>query len=158
MKHLLLGIAIAAASLSARAEVSVGASITIGDPNFYGVINIGDVPEPPRLMFREPIIIERVSVVREPAYLRVPPGHAKHWEKHCAAYHACGRPVYFVEDNWYENVYAPHYRAKHGHGGGGHGGGGHDGDHGGGHGKSHGGDGHGKGGGKGGKGKGGGKH
>jgi hypothetical protein len=43
-----------------------------------------------------------------PIYLHVPPGHAKHWKKHCHEYHACGRPVYFVKSA----EYAPGY---HGH-------------------------------------------
>jgi hypothetical protein len=42
--------------------------------------------------------------------LRVPPGHAKHWSKHCHKYGACGQPVYFVEESWYNDVYAPYYR------------------------------------------------
>ena len=149
MKRVLLAAAIALGFAgAARAEVSVGASITIGDPNFYGVINIGEVPEPPRLIYREPIIVEHVHVVEQPVYMRVPPGHAKHWDKHCHEYHACNRKVYFVEDDWYEHRYVPVYREKHGHGHGGEGHGDHGGgDHGGGHGKGHGGGkGHGKGG------------
>ncbi|MHB9119182.1 MAG: hypothetical protein ACYC2R_13045 [Burkholderiales bacterium] len=47
---------------------------------------------------------------REPIYLRVPPGHAKHWSKHCREYNACGERVLFVQDNWYEHEYAPRYR------------------------------------------------
>ena len=31
-----------------------------------------------------------------------PPGHAKHWAKHCREYNACGRPVYFVKSAEYE--------------------------------------------------------
>ncbi len=150
MKRLLLAAALSAVSFSALADVSVGATINIGAPDFYGRINIGDVPEPPRLIYREPRIIEHVTVVHEPVYMRVPPGHAKHWDKHCAQYNACNRPVYFVEDDWYEHTYVPHYKQKHG--GGGHhedhdDHGGDHGDHGGGHGKSKGGKG------KGGKGK-----
>ena len=43
-----------------------------------------------------------------------PPGHAKKWSKHCSAYNACNRPVYFVQDSWYNDTYAPHYRRTHG--------------------------------------------
>jgi hypothetical protein len=154
MKRIWLATALAVASTSAWAlDVSVGAHITIGDPNFYGVINIGDVPEPPRLIYREPRIVIHEHVVAEPVYMRVPPGHAKHWDKHCHDYGACNRRVFFVEDDWYENRYVPHYKAKHGHGGGGHKshrGGDHDGG-----GKHHGGGGKHKGGKDGGKGKGG---
>ena len=27
----------------------------------------------------------------------------RHWRKHCARYDACGRPVYFVQEDWYRN-------------------------------------------------------
>jgi len=114
MKTTLLASLLIAVSTPSLAQVS--ASISIGEPNFYGVINLGDVPEPPRLVYREPVVVERVRVVEQPVYLHVPPGHAKHWSKHCAAYHACGRPVYFVDDRWYNDVYVPKYREKHGHG------------------------------------------
>ena len=91
----------------------VGVSINIGDPNFYGQIDIGNVPQP-RFIYAQPMIIEREHYVREPMYLRVPPGHAKHWEQHCREYQACGRPVYFVQDSWYTKQYVPYYRS-HGH-------------------------------------------
>jgi hypothetical protein len=78
-------------------------------------------------------------VVPAPVYLHVPPGHEKHWADHCGAYHACGVPVLFVRDTWYNEVYVPAYRTKHGHGGNPHGGGqggnGHPGGKGHGHGK-----------------------
>ena len=51
-------------------------------------------------------------VAPAPVYLHVPPGHEKHWEKHCAAYGACGQPVLFVRDAWYNDVYVPAYRTK----------------------------------------------
>ena len=134
-----------AASIAAPAlATDVGVSVTVGQPGFYGQIHLGDMPQP-RLIYAEPILIERVQVVRPPMYLRVPPGHAKHWDKHCASYGACGHPVYFVDDDWYETVYVREYSRKHGksHGHKNHG----DHDKGG---KGHGGKGHGKGG-KGGK-------
>jgi hypothetical protein len=52
-------------------------------------------------------------VAAPPIYLHVPPGHEKHWSKHCAQYNACGRPVYFVRDEWYNNEYVPHYQHAH---------------------------------------------
>jgi len=90
----------------------VGVSISVGDPNFYGRIDIGGYPQP-QLLYPEPVIIEREVVHGPPIYLRVPPGHAKHWSKHCRQYHACGRRVYFVRNNWYANEYAPRYRERH---------------------------------------------
>ena len=47
-------------------------------------------------------LIERERVSHEPVYLWVPPGHQKNWRKHCARYQACGMPVYFVQDGWYQ--------------------------------------------------------
>jgi hypothetical protein len=98
------------ASLAAVLSLpAFGASISI-----YGQIDIGGLPQPPVLVSREPVVVERVRTVREPLYLHVPPGHAKHWGKHCRKYNACNRPVYFVDEDWYERVYVPEH---HGHGG-----------------------------------------
>jgi len=93
----------------------VAVSVSIGEPGFYGQIDIGSYPRP-RLLYPTPVVIQPVpvGVVRAPLYLRVPPGHEKHWEKHCREYGACGAPVYFVEDGWYNTVYVPEYRKKHG--------------------------------------------
>ena len=101
------------------AAADVGVSISIGQPGFYGQIDIGSYPRP-ALIYAEPMIIDvvPVGVVRQPMYLRVPPGHAKKWGSYCRQYSACGHPVYFVQDGWYNDVYAPQYRAKHGGGGG----------------------------------------
>jgi hypothetical protein len=102
-------------SVTSVLAADVGVSITVGQPGFYGQIDIGDAPRP-RVIYREPIIIEAapVYVAHQPLYLRVPPGHAKNWRKHCYRYRACGRPVYFVRDDWYEEVYVDHYRRRHG--------------------------------------------
>lgn len=97
-------------ALPAAAQVSV----SIGQPGFYGRLDIGGFPPPP-LLFAEPMIIRPAPVAYPPIYLRVPPGHAKHWHRYCDRYSACGRPVYFVQDNWYRNEYAPVYRERHGH-------------------------------------------
>lgn len=112
----------------------VGVSITVGQPGFYGQLDIGNAP-PPQLIYPQPVVIQRAPeyVSAEPVYLHVPPGHEKHWSKHCAAYNACGRPVYFVRDDWYNNQYVPHYQHEHGDHGHGHD---HDHDHG--HGEGHG--------------------
>lgn len=98
----------------------VGVSISIGQPGFYGHIDIGNNYPQPLLIYREPIIIQRVpvGVALRPIYLHVPPGHAKNWRKHCRKYNACGRPVYFVQDDWYNTVYVPRYREYHGDRGG----------------------------------------
>ncbi|MBV8660226.1 MAG: hypothetical protein JO142_20600 [Burkholderiales bacterium] len=106
LRHL----AILAAAFAAQSALAadVGVSINVGQPGFYGQIDIGNVA--PQVIYTEPVYIQRppVGVVYEPLYLRVPPGHEKHWEKHCGEYHACGRPVYFVREDWYQNRYRHH--------------------------------------------------
>lgn len=93
----------------------VGVSISVGQPGFYGRIDIGDYPYPqPRVIYNRPIIVHRQVDVYEPLYLRVPPGHAKNWRRYCGRYDACGYPVYFVQDSWYHNDYVPYYRERHG--------------------------------------------
>jgi hypothetical protein len=112
MKRFLLATVLVAATLSVSAlATDVGISVSIGQPGFYGRIDMGDYPyPPPQVIYRQPRVIERVYVEREPIYMRVPLGHAKNWQKYCHQYGACGERVYFVQDNWYNHEYAPHYR------------------------------------------------
>lgn len=91
------------------AQTEAGVSVSVGEPGFYGRVDIGNYP-PPRLIYEEPVIVRRVKTWYPPTYLRVPPGHAKQWYKYCDRYDACGRPVYFVQDDWYREVYVPRYR------------------------------------------------
>lgn len=113
MKNAMFVIAIACAAWSGAAQAQVSAHIDIGQPGFYGTINIGD--DRPRLYASQPVIVERHEhYVAQPVYLRVPPGHRKNWRKHCSRYNACGQRVLFVRDDWYQNTYAPRYRASHG--------------------------------------------
>jgi len=113
MKKFLIALFLVSAASGAMAGTSVGVDINIGGPGYYGNIQLGDFGRPP-VIYEQPIIIERqVRYVGEPMYLRVPPGHAKNWRKHCRGYNACGRPVYFVQDSWYNNTYAPRYRSSH---------------------------------------------
>ena len=102
-----------AATLPAFAA-DVGVSVTVGQPGFYGRIDIGNAP-PPVLIYPQPVVIQKVYVAQPPPplYLHVPPGHAQKWSKHCHKYDACSRPVYFVKDDWYNNVYVPHYQQVH---------------------------------------------
>ncbi len=113
MKNFLFAILLTATALPAAAEV--GVSVTVGQPGFYGHIELGDYPKP-RLIFPEPVLIQPVPVAFgvQPVYLHVPPGHEKHWNRHCRKYDACGRPVYFVDDGWYNQVYVREYRREHG--------------------------------------------
>jgi len=102
----LLG-ALGLAMLSGAAVATdVGVSVSIGQPGFYGRIDIGNMPQPPQVMVAQPIWVQRApGRVVQPIYLRVPPGHQKNWAKHCGRYDACGVPVYFVKEDWYARQY-----------------------------------------------------
>ena len=91
----------------------LGVSLSLGQPGFYGQIDIGDYP-PPRVIYGQPRRVERMAIERPPIYMRVPPGHARNWGKYCRSYNACGERVYFVQDNWYRNEYVPRYQERHG--------------------------------------------
>ncbi len=54
---------------------------------------------------------ERAREPLQPVYMWVPPGHRKNWRKHCREYGACGVPVYFVDQRWYDEHVHP--RGKH---------------------------------------------
>jgi hypothetical protein len=110
---LLLG---AAGMPSQAAEV--GVSVQISQPGVYGRIDIGRFPAP-QVVVQSPVVIRPPVVVApapaQPVYLWVPPGHRNNWAKHCHRYNACGVPVYFVEDRWYnEHVHPKH--SEHGRG------------------------------------------
>lgn len=112
MKRFLIAAAAAATITTTALAADVGVSISIGQPGFYGRIDIGDYPQP-QVIYRRPIVIEQVPIDRPPIYLHVPPGHAKHWRKHCREYNACGERVFFVKDDWYSREYVPRYQEKH---------------------------------------------
>jgi hypothetical protein len=116
---------IVAHSTSAHAG-NVGVSISVGQPGFYGRIDLGHVPRipTPPVVYHAPVVVapppayvvgapRYVAPPVQPVYLRVPPGHRKKWHKHCYRYGACGQPVYFVDDRWYSDVYAPRYRSAY---------------------------------------------
>ena len=106
--RLLLGAALVGLAGSALAT-DVGVSVQISQPGVYGRIDIGRYPQPV-LVAPQPVVIQRPVVVAapQPVYMWVPPGHRKHWSKHCGKYNACGVPVYFVQDGWYQkNVMSP---------------------------------------------------
>jgi len=103
-----------AAAVPASADVNV--SVRVGQPTFFGRIDINGAP-PPLLILPKPVIITppavHVDVEPEPLYLRVRPEESRNWRRYCNRYDACGRKVYFVKDRWYRNVYAPHYHSHH---------------------------------------------
>lgn len=112
MKKFILAVCLATGAMAASAQ---NIDIQLGQTNYYGrvdLLNFGT----PQLIYKEPMWVQRPANYRTlaPVYLRVPPGHAKKWSKHCARYDACGRPVYFVQDSWYSNTYVPRYQKAHG--------------------------------------------
>ncbi len=117
----------AALAMAATAHASdVGVSVQISQPGVYGRIDIGRFPQP-QVVVAQPVYVQRPVVVHsapppQPVYMWVPPGHRKNWRKHCREYGACGVPVYFVQDRWYDEHVRKGDR-------------GHDDDHGKGHGK-----------------------
>lgn len=113
MKKLIAAFALTAAAFAGPALADVGVSIRVGEPGFYGRLDIGGYQ--PRVIYHEPVRVERYYRNQAPIYVRVPPGHQKNWRRHCGRYEACGRPVYFVRDEWYRDVYAPRYRQQHWH-------------------------------------------
>jgi hypothetical protein len=113
IKNLLIAMSLMLVAGPSMAEV--GVSVTVGEPGFFGQIVLGDAPRP-LLLAPRPIIIEPLPprVVYEPLYLYVPVVESSNWARYCRRYRACGRPVYFIQERWYRNVYVPHYR-KHRH-------------------------------------------
>ena len=110
MKYWLLAATVAATAPVLAADV--GVSLSIGQPGFYGHIDIGDFPRP-QLIYSQPRVMYRSAINRPPIYLYVPPGHAKNWRWHCREYNACNEQVYFVQDDWYRQEYVPRYQERY---------------------------------------------
>lgn len=111
MKKIAAVLFLSAAALPSAFAADVGVSVQISQPGVYGRVDIGRFPQP-QVVVAQPVIIQRpVAVVRpEPVYMWVPPGHRKNWRKHCGQYNACGVPVYFVRDDWYDQRGPGHER------------------------------------------------
>jgi|GEM_PF-301470 len=107
VSYLAVGAILAVVAATGQAQTQV--SISVGAPGFYGAIDIGSAP-PPALVYQQPVAIQPVAVAT-PLYLYVPPEQYASWGSYCGYYNACNRPVYFVDRNWYQQVYVPHYRS-----------------------------------------------
>ena len=90
----------------------VGVSVSIGQPGFYGRLELGNQPQA-QLIYPQPMLIDPGPRAGPLVYLRVQPGHERDWRSYCRFYAACGQPVYFVHDDWYRNAYAPQYNHRH---------------------------------------------
>jgi len=96
-------------------EISLPPPPPIVLPGLPGRVDVSRLPVP-QVVLRSPVIITpppavpapRPGVVvaapprPQPVYMWVPPGHRKNWAKYCHKYQACGHPVYFVRDDWYD--------------------------------------------------------
>ena len=113
MKQFLLAIVIVLVASTAYAA-DVGVSVSVGQPGFYGRIDIGNFPHP-EVIYAKPVVVRPAPahVVAQPIYLHVPPGHEKKWSKHCSKYNACGQPVYFVKERWYNDIYVSQHQARY---------------------------------------------
>lgn len=100
-------------AMTTPASAQVGVSVQIGDPNFYGSLVLGNGMQPV-LINPAPIYSPGYPRAAQmaPIYLRVPAYQRQHWGRYCRQYNACGVPVFFVQDTWYNNVYAPYYRGR----------------------------------------------
>jgi hypothetical protein len=114
----LVGAALLAGAVgtACAADLDIGVSIGISQPGVYGRIDIGRFPQP-QVVVAQPVVVlapPRGARARpvEPVYMWVPPGHRKKWSKHCRAYDACGVPVVFVQDAWYERHVMPQAGGK----------------------------------------------
>lgn len=88
-----LGMAVAGhAQAQPYVNVTVGAPLAHG---VYGQIHFGPGTPPP-LFSSQPRVVRRLANP-EPAYFYVPRKHRTNWARYCDRYHACGRPVYFVD-------------------------------------------------------------
>ena len=98
------------------AAPNVGVSININQPGVYGRVDIGGYPQPPVLVYPQPVIITQPPVVveRRPIYLYVPPAHQQNWGRYCGRYSACGQPVYFVQERWVRERWEHEHRGYDG--------------------------------------------
>ena len=110
---------------TAQAATDVGVSVQVSQPGVYGRIDIGNTR--PQVINTTPVIIAQPQpmpqqpqarpapvVAAQPVYMWVPPGHQRNWSKHCHRYNACGAPVYFVQDQWYNDNIRGGARAQEG--------------------------------------------
>lgn len=99
-----------------NAQAGVNININIGDSGYWGA-----VPQitglSPRIWYDNPVVaVGAVLTGVAPIYLNVPNDHRLNWKTYCNRYDACNRPVYFLQGNWYRQVYAPQYKQQYARG------------------------------------------
>jgi hypothetical protein len=105
MKKLLIGLGLAAAALTASAQVSVNLGGRLA-PGIYGSVNIGDYGRPALVYAQPQVIIRDRTYIEDPIYLYIPVYQQQSWRRYCRQYDACNRPVYFVQERWVRDRFA----------------------------------------------------
>ncbi len=116
--HAALVVACGAGIVYAPVQAQTPLTLQLGQPGYFGPINLGNLAPPPVYSFR-PVIVRPDAKRRDgwtqdatrPVHLRVPMNQARDWGRYCGMYQACNVPVQFVRDDWYRDVYAPRVRA-----------------------------------------------
>ena len=118
MRSLLFAILITLISALVSAS-DFGLSRNIDQSGFYGQINLDDNYPSPQVVYPQPVLVReaRGREHQSPVYLHVPSHHSGNWHQHCHRYQACNQSVYFVRENWYNDVYAPQYNRHSNRGG-----------------------------------------
>lgn len=100
-----------AAAVPAIGSAQDAPAAPVGDPGYYGQVDLADNPPPP-LVYSTPVVVQPdpYGTVYPPIYLRVPSMYYMNWGAYCGYYNACFYPVFFVQDAWYLNWYGPWYR------------------------------------------------
>ncbi|MCY4755241.1 hypothetical protein [Pelomonas aquatica] len=101
-------------ALPAARAADVAVSIGFSQPGVYGRVDIGRYPQPV-LVAPQPVYVGP-PVYAEPVYLWVPPEQRRDWRRYCYRYGACGAPVYFVQDGWYQQNVVVRYERERQHG------------------------------------------
>ena len=96
-------------SLVGAAQAQAYVNVTVGGafaPGVFGQVSLGNNPPPP-VWNAQPVIYGQPVYGAPIMYLNVPQEEHRDWGRHCARYHACGRPVHFVRvdqsNRWWEN-------------------------------------------------------
>jgi hypothetical protein len=117
-----IGIMILGFAINAANANDLGINVVLEgeiQPGVYGRVELNKNSHP-ELVYSDPrVVVVEEHHHHEPVYLHVPPGHARHWDKHCHKYHACSRPVYFVMSDEHRKKphkkHKPHHDKKHKH-------------------------------------------
>lgn len=118
LSALVLTLACLSAGHDAHAATQIAVTVGINAPGQYGRIDFNNYPQA-MLITQQPVFYlpQTVVVQQDPIYLYVPAEHQGNWGRYCRRYQACGRPVYFVREDWVSAQYGREQEErKHGKG------------------------------------------